>query len=265
MDHRDALLQIEDALRCRIGVRDIGQMQHRDDVCAVLVADRRHARGRIQIEVPVRHHQTALQQNRRVPGGVVEIGGSPQPEQIRCVEIGVVERIDVGPQRPTQRSCQLMPIRQGGNPVECRLQGRQAPGFDPRLIHVCGVVVAHFARFTVRRRLRGLLQQLVGLLLCALGDHRERAVVGPVRRDLHLLEPPAVGVAEKVIARRGREAHAAQAGGRADEACGECADAGAPRDPSASRRPGTHHIPSAHHSPNSLKPGCASGRRPGGQ
>jgi hypothetical protein len=95
---RDFALELDDPCGLLGAVRDPGESQHRGDVLLVLGADRGHRRGGVDVVAPVGQAEATLEQERGVLGWIVEVLGDPEAEQVLGVEVGVVERVDVGPE-----------------------------------------------------------------------------------------------------------------------------------------------------------------------
>ncbi len=204
--------QRHDGRRLRLGIGDAGQRQHVRNVRLVLGAQVGHLGRRVEIIVAIGQAQSALQQVGHVVVGVFEALGDPYAENMVGIEVGGVERIDIGPQGGAEIGRQRGLIRHAGNGVELGLERRQALGLDPRLVHVAGIVVADFLRIGTMRRapLGGILDQVADLAAGLVGQGGIRTEGRAVGRDLRRLYPGAVGVVVEVVARLDRMVDAAQ-------------------------------------------------------
>ncbi len=200
----DLALQVEHlgGLGFRLG--DPGQAQDRSDVTAIEGAQSLHARGGVQIVFAVRHAEPALKQIGRVAVRVLEVLGDPEPEHMLGVELGVVQRIDVGEQGLTQRLGQHGAVGDGRHALQAPVERLHPFGLDRTLVEVGPVEITDDALVRTRRRLMlgGLLDQIPDLLGRALPQLTERSPVGLVRRDLGRVHPASVGIGIEVVARR---------------------------------------------------------------
>ena len=78
----------------------------------------------------------------------------PDAEQIPGLEIGVVQRVDVGAQLSADRASQRMAIRDGGECVELRLERRDPLRLDGGFVHEARVEIADLAAVLARRQRR---------------------------------------------------------------------------------------------------------------
>ena len=197
----DAALELVDARAARLGVADARELQDGDDVRLVLRLELDRIRVGIEVVVPIRHAESALQQVWHVPGPVLETGSGPHAERAVRLEVGAVEGVDVGAQACAEHSGQRSAIPDRRDRVELPLHGREPALFDRRLVHV-GVVVRadHPGRRAGRGSgLPGALDQIHGPLLDFVLDDREGGVHGTVRGDGRGVHPAAVGVSVKVV------------------------------------------------------------------
>ena len=123
----DAVLQLEDPRGLRISIGDAGELQHGGDVRLILRSDLRHARRLVEVVVAVRHAQAALQQEGRIAGRVVEVLRDPEAEQVVGVEIRVVQHVDVGAQRASERASEGMGIGDRREARRARAGAARAP------------------------------------------------------------------------------------------------------------------------------------------
>ncbi len=107
--------------------RKAGQLQHGRDVRLILGAHLLHVLVVGEVVLAVGKLQAALQQVGGVMIGIVEAGRDPQSEQVRGVEVGVVQGVDVGAQCLAQRVRQFFLVVDRGDRLQVRLQRRRAP------------------------------------------------------------------------------------------------------------------------------------------
>ncbi len=155
----------------------------------------------LQIVVPIRHAEPALQQVRHVTGPVRETGRGPHSERAVRLEVGAVEGVDVGAQARAEHSGQRGFIKDRRDRVELSLHRRKPALFDRRLVHVGVVIRAHHPGRRAGRGsvLPGTPDQIHGALLDFVLDDRERGVHGTVRGNRRGVHPAAVGVAVEVV------------------------------------------------------------------
>ena len=122
-------------------VGDPGQAQHRRDVLLVLGANGRHRGGRVEIIAPLGHAEPALEQERRILGGVVQVLRHPQTQQVLGVEVGVVERVHVGPKAGAQEAGEPGAVVDRGDGIEGGLERLEPGGIDGRRVHESCVVI----------------------------------------------------------------------------------------------------------------------------
>jgi len=82
VDRRNLLLEIEDLFRLRLRVSHACEGEHRRKVCLILRSDFRHPGGGVEVIVAIRHAEAALEQERRIPRGVVQVRGNPEAERL---------------------------------------------------------------------------------------------------------------------------------------------------------------------------------------
>ena len=153
--------------------------------------------------------QAALQDVGGIVPGIVEAGSHPKSKEMRSVEVGVIQRVDIGAQRRSQSSGQFLLVLDGGDSLEVRFERRHSFGFDARLIHVRVVEVANLAWARSRRSTAfgALFDQRGGALVALVGEGREYANPAAVRRNFGTLDPCSVRVFVEVIARLDRRVH----------------------------------------------------------
>jgi hypothetical protein len=124
------------------GVGDAAQGQDLGDVGQVLGARLDH-RGLVRhVVFAVGHAQAALQQERRVLGGVVERRRDPQAQHVVGVEVGGVQGVDVGADIAAQHGANCFLSLIAAMRARPAFSGVRPLGLDGGLVHVAGVVVA---------------------------------------------------------------------------------------------------------------------------
>ena len=125
------------------------------------------------------------------------------------MEVGVVQRIDVGAKALAQGPGQLALVANCGDGFQVRPQRRQALRFDGSLVHVRVVERRDLADLGAGRSfgLRRLLNQADRALVAQIVEGGEDADPAAVGRNLGALDPAAVGVPVKVFARGDRGVH----------------------------------------------------------
>ena len=134
--------------------------------------------------------------------GVVEAGRDPEPEDIGGVEVGVVEGVDIGPQRQAEGVGKLMGVRDGGDLGETRKEGVESFGFDGALVHV-GTIEGCDLGFIGAGgglRLGRVLDDAGYPLIAGIRENGEDVETGAVGRKFGPGDVAAVGVEEKVVA-----------------------------------------------------------------
>ena len=123
---RDGMLQRDDALGASVGVGESRQLEHGGDVRLILSANVAHVRAVRKVIVAVGQLHSALHQVGGVVLGIVEAGSHPQSEQVRSVEVGVVQRVGIGAQGRAQRGGQVLLVLNAGNGFQVRRERRDA-------------------------------------------------------------------------------------------------------------------------------------------
>jgi hypothetical protein len=198
---RQLVLEVINATGPRLGVVHAAQAENRGDVLAIPGPQPFHPDTVGEVVGAVRHPQPALQQVGSVVLRVVKALDHPQTEEILGVEIGHVQRIDVGPQRGAKDARQPGLVLDRGDAFEERLQRGQAAGLDRGLVEVGGVIVGRqllHGRGGCPLLPDGLEQipQLPGGLLRQGGACAPGAAVG---RNLGVVQPAAIGVRIKIV------------------------------------------------------------------
>ncbi len=198
------------AARC-VAVGEAGELQHCGNVRLVLRAQITHVLVVLQVILAVGQLQTALQQVGVVVLVVVKARRHPQAEEIGGVEVGVVQRIDVGAQGFAQCPRQLLLVLDSSDGLQPSLQRLAAFGGNRLFVHVGVVEVGDLARVRSCRRIRlgDLLDERLGPLAGDVAEHGEDAYRSAVGRNLRPAEPGAVAVAVEVVARLGGAVHVA--------------------------------------------------------
>ena len=158
----------------------------------------------LQVVVAIRHPEAALEQVRRVAARIAEARRRPEPERTVGVEVGAVERIDVGAQAAAEHAGE----RRRLSLIAAIASSSAFRGERPRFSIACFVHVGVVVRADHRARLRPAEAPALpafwisshGPLLDHFLDERERGVDGAVGRDLGRLHPAAVGIVVEVVA-----------------------------------------------------------------
>ena len=198
----DLHFQRHDLLRLGIWIGDAGLLQQCADVGFVLAADLGHRLVVRQVIVAVGQAEAALQQIGNVLRRIGQALGHEQAEQVIGLEIGGIDRIDVGAQSGTEVLRQRGLVFEAGDRVEFRLQWRESALLDAGGVHV-GVVGVGDARFITAGGRLGRGDALDQLLLALLGlvEHvEEGAGGGTIGRNLRGLGPGAIRVIVEVVA-----------------------------------------------------------------
>ena len=141
--------------------------------------------------------------------GIVEPRSGPESKQVRGVEIGVVQSIHIGAKRFPQRARQLLLAGNGLDGSQMRLHRRQPAGFYGRFRHERIVEIGDLpgAGAGRGRGFGGFADQRRGPLVRQVGKFGKHAHPGTVRRNDRPLDPCAIGISIKIIARRHRAVH----------------------------------------------------------
>jgi hypothetical protein len=175
---------------------------------AVRGTDAVHARAGLHVVVAIGQTQPALQQIRHGVRRVVEVLRDPDPEQAIGIEVGAVQRVDVGTQRAADVRRQRVGIADCRDRRQLIAERREPPLFDPRLVHVAGVVIANLPLLGAVGRSDGGLEQLVRPLPRPIDEDDADAEAAAIGGDLVLLQPAAVRVAEEIVAGGDGRVHA---------------------------------------------------------
>ena len=131
---RHAPLELEDFRGTLIRRVDTGRIEHGGDMRDVLRPDRSHRGGGAQVVFPIRHRQSALHQEGHVAFGVVQILRHPQPEKMRCMQVGVVQYVHVRTHGFAQCGRQFVAAEDAVDALECRLHDFESLGLDRGLV-----------------------------------------------------------------------------------------------------------------------------------
>jgi hypothetical protein len=203
-------LELHHQVGLGLRLRHAAELEHGGHVRPVLLADLRNGRRGVEVVAPVGHLQPALNQEGGVVRGVVQVLGDPEAEQVRGVEVGRVEDVDVGPERGAEVAAQRLAVGERGDRVERRLQRGDALSLDGDRIQKRGVVVPDLLAIGPGGRVgrRDLLEEIRGPAVGELAELVRRTPGAAVGRDLGLLEPGAVGVLPEAVARLNGGIHA---------------------------------------------------------
>ena len=215
----DLHFEIIDPLRLALGIGNAGLGQELSHIGAVLAAQLRHLGIVRQVIFALGHAEPALEDigHHRRAGQRL---GDEQAEQVLGLEVGGVERIDVGANLLAEHAGQALHVADPGEAIQVGLDRLEARGVDRRGIEVSAVEVADAAFVAARRRGRAqdpgdeFAKLRLGLVV---GDV-EAAYARTVSRNLGCLEPGAVGEEVEVIARLDAAIHHC----RVDAQCGGC-------------------------------------------
>ena len=111
----------------------------------VLRADALHAVGVFEVVVAIGELAAALEEIGSVVVGVVEAGRDPEAEDVRGMEVGEVEGVDVGAEGEAEGLGEFALGVDGGDLGQMRLEGGHAVGFDGGLVHVGVIEVGDLA------------------------------------------------------------------------------------------------------------------------
>ena len=142
---RDGVLQRDNALGACVRVGESRQLEHGRDVRLILGADVTHVLVIGQVVLAIRQLQPALHDVGGVVIGIVEAGSDPQSKQVRGMEVGVVQRVNISAQSFSQSGGQLRLVADGGDGFQMRLDRSQTLGFDAGLVHVRVVEIGNLA------------------------------------------------------------------------------------------------------------------------
>jgi len=120
-----------------------------------------------QVVVAARHREAALQQIWNLGGGFFQPFGHEQAEQVRGVEVGGVDRVDVGAQARTQHAREIGAGLDCVDRIQFGFQWRQARLVDGGGVHVRGVIICDLARVAAGSRIAGarVPDEIGGVLL----------------------------------------------------------------------------------------------------
>ena len=169
------VLERENAGGARIGVLKAGECKHRRNVLLVGGADGLHLIAAGQVVVAAGKLQSSLQDVGSVVFGIVETGRDPEPEDIRGLEVGIVQGVHIGAQGFAEGAGK---VGRGVNVVdggELSFEGTDAARFDGALVHEGGVEVGDLALVRAGRGVgvHDLLDDGGYLLVAAVGKGGE--------------------------------------------------------------------------------------------
>jgi hypothetical protein len=178
----------------------ICELKYRRDVRTVLVLKIFVMLVGVQIVVAVGQSQTALEQVRNVLCRVVKIRRNENAKQPVGVKIRGVQRVDIRPKLRTKYARELGLVLNGADLAKLALYRIEPAFFDGILVEVGGVIVADELLFGLRR-FTGRGYDVGRPLADLVKDDVERAERRAVGRYLSRVEPAAISIAEKVVAR----------------------------------------------------------------
>ena len=173
-----------------------------------------------EVVVAVGELDAALQEIGGVVIGVVEAGRDPEAEDVRGVEVGVVEGVDVGAEGEAEGVGKLARGVDGGDFGEVRLERGEAMGFDGGLVHIGVIEVGDLALIGTCRGvgLGGICDDAGGLFEAEVGEDAEDADGCAVGGKFGAGDEAAVGVEVEVVAGADGGVHA----GDGDAGVGRC-------------------------------------------
>ena len=186
----------------RVWVREAGEAEHRGYVCEVLRADLFHRIGVGQVVVAVGQFAAALKKVGGVVIGVVEAGGDPEAEDVRGVEVSVVEGVDVGAEGEAEGVGEFARCFDSCNFAEVGLEAGEAVGLDGSLVHVGAVEVGDLAFIGAGGSVRfgSVVDDRGDLLGAAVDEDAEDADGGAIGGKLGAGDEAAVSVEVEVVA-----------------------------------------------------------------
>ncbi len=188
----EGCLQRDDApgaLDVLLGLAAVDEGEHQGDVPRIGTQDRRVLL--VAVVGLIRQAQTGLGEVCQIARGVLGVG----------VDVHADSAADAGALHPPDRRRQCVGIRGIVDLFQFGQQRRYTPSFDGVAVEKAGVQIPDALLIGARRRVQrgGLGDDLVNLLLRAVVQCAERAVGGPVGRDVVPGQPTTVDVAEQVV------------------------------------------------------------------
>ena len=203
LDGRHLRLQRDDARGAGIGIGKARQRHDLRDIGPVCLADLDHRRVGRQIIIAVVQSQPALQHVRHRHRRRIQRLRHVQADDVRRMEIGRVERIDIDADVRAQHPRQVALVLQRRDRGEIGLERRQAARLDPGGVHIGGVIIRDLTSFGARRGVRGAGvgdDRRVALFSQQRGGE-ERTDRGAVGGDHRLRAPCAIGIGLEIVAR----------------------------------------------------------------
>jgi len=134
--------------------------------------------------------------------GVVEVGCDPEAEDVRGVEVGVVEGVDVGTEGEAEGVGELLWGVDRGDFGEVGLEGGETVGLDGGLVHVGVVEVGDLALVGAGSGVGfgGVLNDVGGAFEAEVGEDGEDTDGAAVGGELGAGDEAAIGEGVEVIA-----------------------------------------------------------------
>ena len=212
MHRRHPGLEREHAGGARFRGVEARQFEGGRDMRLVRLAQLGHVRIRGDIVIAVGHSETALEQVGIAARRVRQALSDPDSEEVAGLEAGIVERVDVGAEIPAQHAGEIVPVGDGGDAIELRLEGSDSLGLDGGFVHEARVEVGDFAGVPAGggAGLGGFLNEGEGVLAGLVDQDLADAVTGFVGGNGRGLDPSAIGIGIEIVARRDGRVHAWQ-------------------------------------------------------
>ena len=197
----DLHLEIIDLLRLGLGVGDTGGGQQILDVLAVSRAQFRHLGIGREVVFPLGHADAALEDVRHDLAALERLGHE-HAEQVLCLEVGCVERIDVGANLAAEHGRKLLLVGDRIESGKIGLDRAHAGGVDRLGVEIGRVerLDLAFVRAGIGIGFDDVGHQRTELRVRLLAGDPEGPDAGAVGGDLRGLHPPAVGVFVPVVA-----------------------------------------------------------------
>ncbi len=147
----DGGLKGEDAVGPGFGIGETGELEHGDDVGFVFRAGLLHGRRVGEVVVAIGEGEAALEEVGCVVVGIVEPGSDPETEDVLGVVVGVVEGVDISPDRVAEGCGEIVRSRDGIDLGESGCERCEAVSLDGGLVHVGAVEVGNLFLIGVGR------------------------------------------------------------------------------------------------------------------